>query len=123
MVGGLTVAATKVSHGGQARMRKNGLTVNSGQGRVWTWVVSLPDIAAVGRVPVGSRALVARELGGGRFASGELEEVAWVGWMVEVAVEPPLVKGVIGQRSDGPVVVRVSLAGDVEAVHARVVDR
>jgi len=65
---------------------------------------------------------VASELGGGRFTGGELEEIARVGWMVEMAVEPPLVKSVIGQRSHGPIVVRVGLAGDIETVHARMVN-
>ena len=120
--GELTVAATIISHGGPSSDAKNGLTVNGGQGRVWARIVSLPDIAALGRIPVGGRALVASELGGGRFASGELEEIARVGWMVEMAVEPPLVKSVIGQRSHGPIVVRIGLGGDVETIHARMVD-
>jgi len=103
-------------------MVKNGLTVNGGQGRVRAGIVSLPDIAALGRIPVGGRALVAGELGGGRLTGRELKEVAGVGWMIEMTVEPPLVKSVIGQRSDGPIVVRIRLGGDVEPVHARMVN-
>ena len=118
----LTVAATIVSHDGPSSGVQNGLTVDGGQGRVGAGIVSLPDIAALGGVPVGSRALVTGELSRGRFTSGELEEIAWVGWMVEVAVEPPLVKGVIGQRSHGPIVVRIGLSGDVETIHARMMD-
>ena len=40
-----------------------------------------------------------------------------------MAVEPPLVESVICERSDRPVIVREGLPGDVEAVHARVMDR
>ena len=83
----------------------------------------MPDIAAFRRIEEGSRALVAGELGGGRFASGELEEVAWVRWMTEMAVEPPLVKGHVDERSDRSVVVRECLPGNVESVHARMENR
>lgn len=83
----------------------------------------MPDVAAFRRREVGSRALAARELGRGWFASGELEEITSVGWVAEMAVEPPLVKSVIDERRDRPVVVREGLAGHVEAVHARMEDR
>jgi hypothetical protein len=43
--------------------------------------------------------------------------------MIEVTVEPPLVESVVGERSDGSIVVSVRLSGDVEAVHARVEER
>ena len=120
--GELTVAVTIVSHGGPSTGVRKGLTVNGGQGGVWTRIISLPDIAPLGRVPVGGRALVTGDLGCGRFTSRELEEITRVGWMVEMAVEPPLVKSVIGQRSHGPVIVGVGLGGDVETIHARMVN-
>ena len=40
-----------------------------------------------------------------------------------MAVKPPLIEGVVGERSDGSVVVRERLAGDVKAVHAWVEQR
>ena len=100
----------------------DGLTVNRSQGRVRAGVVALPDIAALRSVEVGRRTLAARDLGRGRLTGGELEEIARVGRMVEMAVEPPLVKGVVDERSNRPVIVRERLAGDVEPVHARMED-
>ena len=83
----------------------------------------MPDVAALRRIEVGSRALAARDLGGSGFTSGEFEEIARVGWMVEVAVEPPLVKGVIDEGSHRSVIVRVRLIGHIKPVHARVEER
>ena len=120
--GKLTLAATKISHGFGWVETMAGLTVNGGQGGAWTGIVTLPDVTARGGSKVGSGALVAGELGGGRLTGREFEEIAGVGWIAEMAVEPPLVKSVIGEGSDGPVVVRESLSGDVESVHARVHD-
>jgi len=118
----LTVAARDVSYG-QSSGGKDGLTVNGSEGRVGTGIVSLSDVAALGRLEVRGRTLVARELGRRGFAGGKLEDVAGIGGMAEMAVEPPFVKGEIDERSDRPVVVREGLAGDVESVHARVENR
>ena len=102
---------------------KNRLTVDGRQGRTRTGIVALLDISALRGLPVGSRALIARDLGRNRFTSRELKEVARIGWMTEVAVEPPLVECIVDQRSDGPVVVREGVFGDVESVHARMPNR
>ena len=40
-----------------------------------------------------------------------------------MAVEPPLVKGHVGEGCDRSVVVREGVCGNVESIHARVVDR
>ena len=40
-----------------------------------------------------------------------------------MAVEPPLAKGHVGEGCDRPVVVREGVCGNVESIHARVVDR
>ena len=97
--------------------------MDGGQGGAGTRVVSLSDVSAFGRLEEGSGALVTRELGGGRLAGGELEEIAGVGWMAEMAVEPPLVKGHVDERSDRSVVVRERLGGDIESIHARMENR
>jgi hypothetical protein len=97
--------------------------VDSSERRVRAGVVSLSDVAARRGLEERGRALVARDLCRGGFSCGELEEVAGVGWLAEMAVEPPLLKGVVGERSDGPVIVREGVRGDVEAVHARVEHR
>ena len=94
--------------------------MNGSQGRVGTGTVPLSHIASRRGCEEGSSALVTRDLGGSGFTSRELKEIAIVGWIVEMTVEPPLVEGVVGERSDGPVVVRERLGGDVKAVHARV---
>jgi len=97
----------------------NGLTVDGGRGGVWTGIVSLPDIAALRRIEVGSGTLVAGELCGSGFTSGELEEIALVWRMAEMAVEPPLVKSQIEEGSDRSIVVRERFSGHVEPVNAR----
>ena len=102
---------------------KKGLTVDCSQGRVGTRIISLSDIASRRRCKVRSGALVARDLGSCRLTSGKIEKVSRVGWMVEMTVKPPLGEGVVDERSDGSVVVRVSLLGHVEPVHARMEER
>ena len=88
-------------------------------GGVWTGIVSLPDIAALGIIEIRSGTLIARKLCGSGFTSGELEEITLVGWMAEMTVEPPLFKSQIEERSDRSIVVREGFPGHVEPVHAR----
>ena len=87
-------------------------------------VIALADVgAALGRRPPRRDALVARELRDGRLPRGEREDVAWVGRVVEVSVEPPLREGVVLERGDGAVVVGEGRVGHVEAVHRRMPER
>ena len=93
--------------------------MNGGQRRVGTGIVALSDIATWGRSEEGSSALVAGNLCRCRFTGGKLEKIARVGWMIQMSVKPPLFKGVIDERSDRSIVVRESIARNIEPIHAR----
>lgn len=95
-------------------------SVNGSQRGIGTGIITLSHIASWRRIEEGSCTLVTGDLGSSRLSSREFKEIARVGLMVEMTVEPPLVEGEIGERSDGTIVVRESFSGDVEAVHARV---
>ena len=87
-------------------------------------VVALADVrAALRRCPVRGHALVTAELRDGGLAGGEGEDVARVGRVVEVAVEPPLRERVVLEGGNGTVVVGEGRVGYVEAIHGRVPER
>lgn len=118
---GLTLAVEK--KGDERKMqrkKRTRLTVNCSQGRVRAGIISLPDVAARRGSKKRSSALVTGDLCCDGFTSGEFEDVTGVRFEVEVTVKPPLVEGVVCERSDRPVVIRESLIGNVESIHARV---
>lgn len=119
----LTVAGTKIGQETKFESRTDGLTVKFGDIGARTRIVSALDVTSWVGCPVGSGALVAGDLRSGGFASRELEEITGVGWIAKVTVEPPFFEGEVDERSDRSIVVRESLCGDVEAVHARMPDR
>lgn len=87
------------------------------------WVVALLDITALGAREPRCRTLVASNLRCRDLSGGEIEDIARVWWIVEMAMEPPLVERVVRNWGDGPVVVWKSVIGDIETVHARMPDR
>ena len=88
------------------------------------WVVALLEVGvALGRCPVRGMSLVACDLSCGGLSCREVEDVSRVGRVVEMPVEPPLIKGHVHERLDGAIVVRKRVVRDVEAIHARMPDR
>ena len=80
-------------------------------------VVRVADVASTigGEEVRGS--FIAGELGDSILAGGKLEDVAVVGRIVEVPVEPPLLKGIVDQRGHWTIVVGEGLCGHIESPH------
>ena len=57
------------------------------------------------------------------FPGGQVEEHSGVRRVIEVAMEPPLVEGIVGEGCHRPVIVRKRLHGDVKSPHCGGDDR
>ena len=62
---------------------------------------------------------MASEFCGHRFPNGQIEEISGMRRVIEVAVEPPLLKGIVGQRCHGSIIVWECFEGDIESPHSR----
>ena len=83
-----------------------------------TRIVILPKAkTSICRRTIRGSAFIASQFRGRRFSSGQFEDISGVGRVIEVAVEPPLFEGVIGEGRYWSVVVWEGLEGDVEAPH------
>lgn len=56
----------------------------------------------------------------GRWFSGrQIEEISRIRLILEMAVEPPLVEGKVGERCYGSIIVWECFGGDIESPHGR----
>jgi hypothetical protein len=106
-----------------ASERKDGvdlsLTMKLGNRRSRARVITLAVATTVICRTVGGCAFIASQFRGCRFSSRQIEEISGVGRIIQVAVEPPLFEGIVGQRCDGSIIVRERCGSDVVSPHGR----
>lgn len=86
-------------------------------------VSSLTNISgSLGGSPPLGGSLVAGQLRDSGTTSGELEELAGLRLVIQVSVEPPLVKSILLEWSHRPVIIGEILHGDIEPPHRRVIE-
>jgi len=82
-------------------------------------IIGISDITTFGRSEERGSAFVASDFDSGRFASWEFEDVAWIGRVGEVVVEPPFLEDHVLDRRNRSIVIRKRLLGDIEPKHTR----
>jgi len=71
-----------------------------------TRIIIRPETnTSISRCTIRCGAFVTSQFRGCRFPSGQIEEIPGIGWVVEVAVEPPLVKGIVDEGRHGSIIV------------------
>lgn len=72
------------------------------------------------RIPPASVSLITCNLERVVSSGWEVDNVFGMRWVVQMAVEPPFVKGPVHEGRDGAIVIGKSCGGDVETPHRRV---
>lgn len=83
-------------------------------------VIWFPYVTSIGRGEVACGAFVTGYLSCCGLACGEVEHISVVGGIIEVTMEPPLVKSHVHKRSDGSVVIRECIACHIKAAEIEI---
>jgi hypothetical protein len=118
----LTFAVIMIEESRQHRAGKSRsptLTMKLRNRGSWTGVIIRPEAnTSIRGCAVRCGALVASQFCGCWFPGGQIEEISGIGRVVEMAVEPPLVEGVIDEGRHRSIVVWKGFERDVESPHS-----